>query len=127
MGSILLKMTNEEFNKILRERTKVFAIKVIQFIATVPFNSSTRVMTFQLSKSATSVGANFRAFCRGRSKNERFAKICIVVEEADETQFWLEIFEKLPYGDKEQLTPLVAEITEIVKITTSLKNSAFPL
>ncbi|MBP7239835.1 MAG: four helix bundle protein [Saprospiraceae bacterium] len=119
-------MTNEEFNAMFREKTKAFAIGVIKFIETVPFNSATRVMNFQLCKAATSVGANHRAFCRGRSKNERFSKICIVVEEADESQFWLEIFDQLPYGDKELLAWLMSEITEIVKVSTSIKNSTFP-
>ncbi len=72
-------MTNEEFNELFRKRTIIFALKVIEFLETVPFNSATRVLSFQICKSATSVGANFRAFCRGRSRNERHAKICIVV------------------------------------------------
>ena len=124
--SIYLNMTNEEFNAMFREKTKAFAIGVIKFIETVPFNSATRVMNFQLCKAATSVGANHRAFCRGRSKNERFSKICIVVEEADESQFWIEIFDQLPYGDKELLAWLMIEITEIVKVSTSIKNTTFP-
>ena len=119
-------MTNEEFNAFFREKTKAFALGVIKFIATVPYNSATRVMNFQLCKAATSVAANHRAFCRGRSKNERFSKICIVVEEADESQFWLEIFDQLPYGDKDLLAWLIIEITEIVKVSTSIKNSTFP-
>jgi len=119
-------MTNEEFNEKFRKRTKAFALQIIRFLETVPYNSATRVMSFQLGKSGTSVGANFRAFCRSRSKNERFAKICIVVEEADETLYWLELFTGTTYGDKEFLEQISKESIEILKITASIKNSMFP-
>ena len=60
-------------------------------------------MTFQLGKAGTSVGANFRAFCRGRSKPEKYSKICITVEEADECVYRIELFDKTEYGDKSEL------------------------
>jgi len=117
-------MTNEEFNILFRKRTMDFARAVIQFLETVPLNATTRVMSFQLCKASSSVGANFRAFCRGRSRNERFAKICIVVEEADESVFWLELFDQANYGDKELLAFLIPESIEIIKIVTSIKHSS---
>ena len=83
-------------------------------------------MSYQLGKSATSVGANFHAFCRARSKNERFAKVCIVVEEADESLFWLELFKDSNYGSKEKLVYLLKEGLEILKVTASIKKSMFP-
>ncbi|MBK9982461.1 MAG: four helix bundle protein [Saprospiraceae bacterium] len=119
-------MTNEEFNEIFRKRTMEFAIRVIKFIESVPFNSATRVLSFQLGKAGTSVGANFRAFCRGRSKNEKFSKICIVVEEADESEYWLEIFSFSDYGDHRELTWLLKEIKEIIKITSKVKSKFYP-
>jgi four helix bundle protein len=119
-------MKNEEFNELFRKRTKDFAIQIIKFLESVPINSVTRVMIFQLGKAGTSVGANWRAFCRGRSKNERFAKICIVVEEADESLFWLELFIATDYGSKDQLEKLLKEGEEILKVTASIKNSTFP-
>ena len=118
-------MTNEEFNESFRNRTKTFAIEIIKFLETVPYNSATRVMSFQLGKAGTSVGANFRAFCRSRSNKERFAKICIVVEEADETSFWLDLFSGTNYGDKNCLVHLIAEGIEILKISSSIKNSMY--
>jgi four helix bundle protein len=81
-------MKNGEFNELFRQRTMVYAIAVIEFLETVPVKAATRVMSYQFGIGGTSVRANFRAFCRGRSKNERFAKICIVVEEADESLYW---------------------------------------
>jgi four helix bundle protein len=119
-------MTNKEFNECFRKRTKVFALDIIKFLEEIPFNSATRVMSYQLGKSATSVGANFRAFCRARSKNERFAKMCIVVEESDESLFWLELFKDSNYGPKEKLAYLLKEGLEILKVTATIKESMFP-
>ena len=92
-------MTNAEFNEQFRRRTQQFAVRTLKFIESLPFNTATRIMTYQFGKSGTSVGANFRAFCRGRSKNEKYSKICIVVEEADECIYWLELFVDTGYGD----------------------------
>ena len=116
-------MTNAEFNEVFRKRTKDFAVKVLLFLTTVPYNTSTRIMSFQLGKSATSVGANFRAFCRGRSKNEKFSKICIVVEEADEAVYWIDLFTETGYGDTEELNRISDEAIEILKITSKIKSS----
>jgi four helix bundle protein len=116
-------MTNREFNEVFRKRTLEFALKVIVFLETIPLNTATRVMGYQLCKAVTSVGANFRAFTRGRSKNERFSKICIVVEEADETIFWLELFNGTSYGNKEFLAELLQESDEIMKVTGTIKDS----
>jgi four helix bundle protein len=116
-------MTNAEFNEIFRKRTKAFAVRVLKFLADVPYNTGTKILSYQLGKSASSVGANFRAFCRGRSKNEKFAKICIVVEEADETQYWLELFAETGYGDADELNWLAGEAIEILKVTSKIKSS----
>ena len=67
-------MTNTGFNEQFRRRTQQFAVRALQFIESVPFNTATKIMTYQFGKSGTSVGANFRAFCRGRSKNEKYSK-----------------------------------------------------
>jgi four helix bundle protein len=115
-------MTNEEFNTLFRERTLRFALNVIAFLETVPYNSVTKNLSPQLCDAATSVGSNWRAFCRGRSRAEKYSKICIVVEEADECQYWLEVFCRLSYGDKNLLPPLNQECNEIVKVTTSIKH-----
>ena len=104
-------MTNEEFNEKFRKRLMTFAVRVIKFMETVPYNPGTRVMSFQLCKSSTSTGANYRAFCRGRSKNEKFSKICTVVEEADESVYWLEIFSHTNYGDATELKWLSEVVT----------------
>ncbi len=117
-------MTNEEFNNQFRLRTKTFALGVLDYLENLPSTPVTRIMLYQLGKSSTSVGANFRAFCRARSKNEHFAKICIVVEEADESQYWLELF-KEKYPERGNITLLLNEATEIIRITTSIKNKYY--
>lgn len=119
-------MTNAEFNNQFCDRTKAFAIEIVHLIEDLPFATSTKVLGNQLCKSGTSIGANFRAFCRARSKNERFAKICIVVEEADETLYWLDLLFQSKYGNKEHLKVLGNECLEILKVTSQIKNALFP-
>jgi four helix bundle protein len=116
-------MTNVEFNEMFRDRTRDFAVEVLKFLAGVPFNTGTKILSYQLGKSATSVGANFRAFCRGRSKKEKYAKICIVVEEADECVYWIDLFSEMSYGDKRELKAMSAEALEILKVTAKIKSS----
>lgn len=119
-------MTNAEFNEVFRGRTKAFAVRVLRFLEDVPFNTGTKILSYQLGKSVTSVGANFRAFCRGRSRAEKFAKICIVVEEADETVYWIDLFTETGYGDEAELHLLAAEAVEILKVTSKIKSSLSP-
>ena len=100
-------------------------MRTLKFLADVPYNASTKNLTFQLGKSAISVGANFRAFCRGRSKNEKFSKICIVVEEADESVYWIDLFMETGYSDSDELKWLL-EAIEILKVTSKIKSSLSP-
>lgn len=119
-------MTNAEFNESFRQRTKAFAVRSLKFLSVIPFNTVTKIMTFQLGKSGTSVGANFRAFCRGRSKAEKYSKICIVVEEADECIYWIELFDETDFGDKAEIEWLSSEALEIVKVCQKIKSSLSP-
>ena len=119
-------MTNAEFNEQFRRRTQQFAVRTLKFIESIPFNTATKIMTYQFGKSGTSVGANFRAFCRGRSKNEKYSKVCIVVEEADECIYWLELFVDTGYGDKNELKWLSSEGLEILKVCSKIKSSLSP-
>ncbi|MEI6751990.1 MAG: four helix bundle protein [Paludibacter sp.] len=79
-----------DYNEKLRDRTKKFAVSIILFYAKYcKQTEELRIIGKQLLRSGTSVAANFRAFTRGRSESEKFSKLCIVVEETDETQFCL--------------------------------------
>ena len=114
--------TNLEFNMKLRERTKRFVLRIIKLCDELPQKESAKVISRQLLRSATSVAANFRSACRGRSKAEFYSKICIVVEEADETQYWLELLRDSSLVDNLLLQEIIQESTEIVAITTSIKH-----
>ncbi len=110
----------------MKKRTKNFAVVVVQFCDFLQVNKASSVITFQLVKSATSTGANYRAACKARSKNEFFSKICIVVEEADESEYWLEVIKEASLSnDKLILERLLIEVNEIVKIMTKAKKSTY--
>jgi four helix bundle protein len=110
----------------MKARTKKFAIDIIHFCDKLPKTQACRTISFQLIKSATSVGANYRAACRGRSKAEFHAKISIVVEEADESEYWLEIIEGTNIScDSNELKRLLKEIDEIIRVVaTARKNNS---
>jgi four helix bundle protein len=79
-----------------------------------------------LVKAASSTGANYRAACRGRFDNEFFSKICVVVEEADESLFWLEVIEDSGLSNNpKELNRLLEEATEIVKIVSKTKDTMY--
>lgn len=75
----------EKFIEDLKQRTKKLAIGIIDFCDTLKVSKASAVITYQIVKSATSIGANYRAACKIRSKGDFFSKMCIVFEEADET------------------------------------------
>jgi four helix bundle protein len=120
-------MTDKElFIKKLKYRTRKFAVDVILFCDSLKNGKASSVITYQLIKSATSTGANYRAACRARSASEFFSKICIVVEEADESDYWLEVIKEAKLSDKlDELNRLTVEAEEITKIMTSAKNKTY--
>lgn len=93
----MIEYTPEEkarFVESLKLRTKNIALQAINLSREIPKSEEGKIVHRQLIRSATSVGANYRAACRGRSKAEYFAKLSITVEETDETLYWLEILEE---------------------------------
>ncbi|TZF94350.1 four helix bundle protein [Chryseobacterium panacisoli] len=104
-----------------RERTKNFSIAIIKTFSSLPYSDDISIIRKQIIRSATSVAANYRAVSRARSEKEKFAKMCIVVEEIDETQLWLEIIEELEYLNPEKILHLKAECEELVKVMTKYK------
>lgn len=80
----------------LKKRTKSFTISILNLVDNLPMKNSTRIIANQLGKSGSSVGANYRAFITGaRSDNEYLSKMNIVLEETDESHFWLEVLQEL--------------------------------
>ncbi len=120
-------MTEKElFIRHLKEKTRKFAVDIIAFCESLKTCKASSVITYQLVKSATSTGANYRAACRARSKSEFFSKICIVVEESDESEYWLEIIKEANLStEAEELERLTQEINEITKIMAKAKHSTY--
>lgn len=110
-----------DFNQIFRDRTKKFSVEIIKNLSALPYSDDVSIIRKQIIRSSTSVASNYRAVCRARSEKEKFAKICIVVEEIDETQFWLEIIEELEYLPIDKLQLLKQECEELVKVMTTYK------
>jgi len=80
-----------EFAEMIRKRTGKFVVDNIKFFRTLPKTEEAKIIGRQLLRSSSSVGANYRAACRARSKAEFHSKLSIVVEEADESVFWMEV------------------------------------
>jgi len=100
----------------LKTRTKKFALRIIKVSRALPRSPEARVIGYQLLRSGTSVAANYRAACRGRSRPEFLAKIGIVVEEADETVFWLEMLTEAGLVRAELLGDIISEANQLVAI-----------
>ena len=96
-----------------------FAIDVIHFCRTLPRTIECEVIARQLLKAGTSVGANYRASCCGRSGGEWFSKLCVAREEADECDYWLTILETLKLGNGEQRKRLLRESRELVRLLSA--------
>ncbi|MCR5887888.1 four helix bundle protein [Hymenobacter sp. J193] len=119
-----LSSTQVSFNEDLRACTKQAALRVIRLFQQMPRTGEAYVLGKQLLRAATSVAANFRAACRGRSGAEWYAKLCICVEEADETLFWLELLGDADIIVKSRLQGLEQEYREIVAILASIRKKA---
>jgi len=108
----------------LKVRTKQFALRILRLYRALPQDEEARILGRQLLRSGTSVGANYRAACRARSKAEFIAKLGIVLEEADETVFWLELLLEGGIVEGEKLGALVKEAHELTSIfVTSLRTA----
>jgi len=108
----------------LKERTKRFALRVIKLILALPRSTEGRALAAQLVRSGTSVGANYRAACRGRSKAEFISKLGTVEEEADESAYWMELIIDAGLLPKARVEPLLWEASELTAIMVASRISA---
>jgi four helix bundle protein len=108
----------------LKKRTKQFALRVLKLVAALPNTVAGRAIGGQLVRSGSSVGANYRAACRGRSKAEFIAKLGIVEEEADESGYWMEVIIKGELLKRKQVEPLLNEANELTRIFAQSRISA---
>ncbi|HMD98196.1 MAG TPA: four helix bundle protein [Terriglobia bacterium] len=105
--------------KTFKDRTRRFALEVIRFVHSLPKGRTTDVIGRQLLRSGTSVGANYRAACRGRSTADVLAKLGIVEEEADESIYWMELLVDAATVPADRLTGLKKEADETVAMTVA--------
>ncbi len=99
-------------------------MRVLRLYRALPQTQDARILGAQLLRSGTSIGANYRAACRGRSRAEFVAKLGIVLEEADETVFWLELIESAKIFPDGKLNSLRKEANELVSIFVSSVRTA---
>lgn len=108
----------------LKTRTKAFAVRVIKMTEALPKTRAADIVARQVIRSATAVGANYRAACRARSHREFTAKIGVVEEEADESLYWLEILVETGLTDESRLKNLIQEANELTAIFTATHHTA---
>ena len=113
-------MTTDE----LKARARQFALRVIKLVAALPKSIEERAIANQLVRCGTSVAANYRSTCRAWSRAEFIAKIGVVLEEADETQLWLELIIDAKLIPAKRVQPLLDEAGELVAIFVASRKSA---
>ena len=113
-------MTEKE----LKIRTRKFAVDILNFVDELPNRRSSHIIANQLGRSASSIAANYRAFCRARSFAEFISKLGVVEEEADETYFWLDIIIETKNAEAEKIASLLNEARELTAIFTASHKTA---
>ena len=108
----------------LQDRTKRFALNVIRLCERLPKDDTSRVIGRQLLRSGSSVGANYRAVCRARSKADFISKMGVVLEEADESAFWIQLLIDASKTGSDQASAFLREANELVAIFTSSIKTA---
>ncbi|MBA7667273.1 hypothetical protein ES703_75358 [subsurface metagenome] len=113
-------MDNKEFGKELEKRTREFSVRIIHLSRTLPNTPEARLIRTQITKSGTSVGANYREANRARSKADFRNKIKICESEASETQYWLEVIVKLKWLSWRKVKCEYEGCGELLAIFTSI-------
>jgi four helix bundle protein len=108
----------------LQDRTRRFALRVLRLVDVLPKTAAGRAISNQLVRSATSVGANYRAACRARSRAEFVAKLGTVLEEADESLYWLELIRDAKLVPEHRISLLLREADELTAIVVAGRKSA---
>lgn len=108
----------------LKKRTKAFAIRGVRLFRALPVSDEGRVLGRQVLRSGTSVGANYRAVCRARSRAEFIAKMGVVVEEIDETVFWLELLVDSGVVQPARMEKLLKEANGLLAIFAASRLTA---
>ena len=117
------KLTNKEFARKLERRTKKFAVDVVKLIENMKKSQSAQVIGYQILKSTTSIGANYREANRSVSKADFKNKISICTKEASETQYWLELITESELAHGEEVRRLHKECSELLALFNSIYQS----
>lgn len=115
-------MNNLEFKTQLEKRTRDFAVRTFKYLDALPKRESTRVIAYQLGKSASSIGANYREANRGESRDDFGHKLQIALKESSETCYWLEVLSVL-YPAHETVKKLLAEGVELRNLFQAISQS----
>jgi len=108
----------------LKRRTKAFGLDVIRFVEGLPSSRTADVIGRQLTRSAASVGANYRAACRARSKADFVSKVGVVEEEVDESAYWLELLRETKIARDDVVASLLREAGELTAIFAASEKTA---
>lgn len=106
----------------IKERLRLFSLKILGLSENMPKSTRGNVINYQLTKSGTSMYANYRAALRGRSKAEFFSKLSIAVEEADETEMWLDLVITSELVTSDFVKELYDESQELIGILSNLRK-----
>lgn len=120
MPKVTKVMDIKEFSKVLEKRTRKFAVSIIQLSSTLPNTPEGRVIRNQITKSGTSIGANYRESNRARSKADFRNKIKICESEASETQYWIEVIVDAKWLSWENVKSEYDECSELLAIFSSI-------
>ena len=115
-------MGNIHFNEQLRERTMKMAVDVRNLLKAGKFIAIGKPFVSQLIRSSSSVAANYRSATRGRSDAEFYSKICIVLEETDETLFWLDYLLRLKVLNESETIKIRNEVEQLVRLFSSIRS-----
>ena len=108
----------------LKRRTKAYAVTVVKFAASLPKDPIADLIARQLVKSGTSVGANYRSACRAKSRPDFVAKMTTTEEEADESQYWLEILVEASIVNRSDVEMLLDESEQLIRILVASIKTA---
>ncbi len=116
-------MTNAEFREMLEKRTTGFSIAVFKFLRSLPYDVSTKVIAYQLGRSASSIGANYHEANRAESHDDFVHKISISLKEANESVYWFKVLTGL-FADRKEVVQLSQEVVEIRNLFQRILASA---
>jgi four helix bundle protein len=116
-------MNNLEFAESFKKRTKEYVVRATKLYRSLPKTGDAKIFGNQFLRAASAVGSNYRASCRARSAEEFFSKMSIVIEEADESCFWMELIVETELLPLNRVAPLIKEGYEILSIAAAARKN----